>query len=458
MNNGKVGMTRRNFLRGITVLGAGSLLVACAPAGQPAAGGGSGAAPSGAAKTIQHWVFWNQPEKVKDDLMKTASLKAALGNNTLEFRTGVTPDAGLTAIAGGTPPDLGVLQHYTDYMIKGVAVPLDDYLSASKLITKDQFIDGNIQVCTYEGKLGGLPSYECFVRRGLNYNTRMVSAAGLDPEKPPVTWDELMDWHKTLTKFDSAGNLLQIGIDPFDAEGGTGPGNDGWFLAESWGFDYFDPDTKKFNLDNELLAQGLDTMGEFVKLIGPDNLAGMRNVEGQGTWGPAYNAEKQAMIIEGYWHPGETANEKPDVSKVNVAHWVPVPEARRGKQIQFGGGHMAQIYKDSKNKDEAWAIAEWTQSQEFCDIIFNKIGWLPAYKPYFDKADPNKYPGLKFYFDSLKEANFWGKFIVCPIDAFIETKVAEAREAVYRGQMTGAQAAAKLQQQAEEEWKNSGNG
>jgi len=454
----KVGMTRRTFLRGLSVLGVGSLVVACAPAAAPGASGGAGAAPSTEQKVIQHWVFWNQPAKVKDQLEATESLKAALGSNTWEFRTGVAVDAGLTAVAGGTPPDIGIIQHYTDYMLKGVVVPLDDYVANSEVISKDKFIEGNWEVCQNEGVLYGIPAYECFVRRGLNYNERLVGEAGLDPEKPPVTWDEMWTWHEALTKFDDAGNLLQVGLDPYDAEGGTGPGNDGWFLTESWGFDYFDPDTKKFNLDNELMAQGLDTMGEYVKLIGPDNLAGFRNVEGQGTWGGSYNAEKQALIIEGYWHPGETANEKPEVSKVNRATWVPVPEARRGTQIQFGGGHMAQIFKDAKLKDEAWPLAEWFQGTEFNDIIFNNIGWLPAYKPYFDKADPTKYPGLDFYFKSVNDANYWGKPLVCPIQTFVETKVAEAREAVYRGTMTGAQAAAQLQQQAEEEWKNSGNG
>ena len=54
--------------------------------------------------------------------------------------------------------------------------------------------------------------------------------------------------------------------------------------------------------------------------MGADNLQGVRSVEGQGTWGGSYNAEVQAMIIEGYWHPGETAKEKPEVAKLNRRH------------------------------------------------------------------------------------------------------------------------------------------
>lgn len=447
-------LSRRDFLRGLSAVGVGTLLAACAPAGAPATGGEGGG--SQEPVVIQHWVFWNQPGKVKDLFEQSESLKAALNGNQWEFRTGVSADAGLTAVAGGTPPDIGIILNYLDYMIKGQVIALDDYIAKSSVIQKDKFIEGNWNVCQYQGNMYGIPAYECFVRRGLNYNETMVADAGLDPANPPQTWDELFAWHEKLTQFDSAGNLIRLGIDPYDAEGGVGPGNDGWFLCESWGFTYFDEDTKEFNLDDERMAQGLEVMGEFVKLVGPDNLVGFRGVEGQGTWGGAYEAEVQAMIIEGYWHPGEVYNNKPEVAKVNRASWAPVPEERRGTKLQFGGGHMAQIFKDAKHKDEAWPLAEWFQSTEFCDIIFTNIGWLPAYKSYFEQVDVSNYPGLQFYLDSITEANEWGPFIRCEIQNFVATKYAEAREKVYRGEMTGEQAAAWLQEQAVNEYQQAG--
>ncbi len=456
-NLNKTNLSRRDFLCGMAVLGAGSLAAACAPAG-PSGSAGDDGVPAAEGVRVQLWAFWTQLGKVVEEFEATEELQAALGDNSWEFRTGVEQEARLAAVAGGTPPDIGALGFYLDFMSRGAVVPLDDYIASSDIVSPDNFIEGNWEVVQYEGKVYGIPAFECFVRRGLNYNARMLEEDGLDPDNPPVTWDELFSWHETLTKFDDAGNLIQIGIDPYDAEGGVGPGNDGWFLNESWGFEYFDEETKEFNLDNELMAEGLEVMGEFVKLVGPDNLVGMRSVEGQGTWGGAFNAEVQAMIIEGYWHPGETANEKPEVSAVNRATWVPVPEARRGTQIQFGGGHMVQIFREAKHQDEAWPLAEWLQSTAANDIIFNNIGWLPAYKPYFDEADPTTYPGLDFYFRSINEANYWGPFIRCEIQTFISQKYSEVREAVYRGEMSGAEAAAKLQDEAVKEWKAAGFG
>ncbi len=275
-------VSRRSFLRGAAMIGVGGLIAACAPTAAPSAGGDSAAAPAKEQLVITHWAFWNQLGKVKDMFEATDELKQALGDNTWEYRTGIEREAWLTAFAGGTPPDIGALWGYYENMVKGVAIPLDDYISQSKVISKDKFIDGNWETIKYQDKIYGVPAYECFVRRGLNYNTKMVEEAGLDPDQPPVTWDELYKWHEKLTKFDGAGNLQQIGLDPYDAEGGVGPGGDGFFLCDSWGVDWYDPDKKEFHLNDERIAKGMEVMGEFTKLIGPDNLAGLRSVEGQG--------------------------------------------------------------------------------------------------------------------------------------------------------------------------------
>ncbi len=452
-------LSRRRFLQGIGTVGAGAMLAACAAPGASTApaGEGSAAAPDAAGKEIKFYVFWGSPGAIADDLLADPELESYIGaGNTIDFKSGFNQESILTAVASGTPPDIGIWNNYLDFMSRDVVIPLGDYIATSDIITQDNFIPGNWDVIQYQGTIYGVPGFECFVRRGLEYNSRLVEEAGLDPNSPPETWEELMGWHEKLTKFDDAGNLIQFGIDPFDAEGGTGPGNDGWFAMESWGVTYFNEDTKEFDLDNEAVAQSFDVMGEFVKMIGPDNLVGLRSVEGQGTWGGAFNAEVQAMIIEGYWHPGETVNEKPEVAPFNRSGWVPVPEARRGTKIQFGGGHMAQIFKEGTYKDEAWPVAEWIQSDHVCNLIFDKIGWLPAYLPYFDNADQEKYPGLKFYFDSVKEATFWGPYIRNEIQSFVETQYQQLREQVFRGEINGTQAAAQLQEDAVKEWKQAG--
>jgi maltose-binding protein MalE len=470
---------RRDFLRfGMAAVGTGAI-AACggapAPTAQapaPTAATGSEApttAPAAPAPTtntppkieagtISYWAFWTQ----YGDAVKVFKpiLEEKVKPHNLDIRTGVDAEqVFLTAVASGTPPDIGTGHHYIDYMSKGQAIEVAEYVATSNILKKENFSEAGWNGQFYQGKQYGVSGIEAFVRLGLNYNTRLVQAAGLDPEKPPVTWSEMLTWHKALTKFDSAGNLKQIGYDPTDAEGGLFATSDGTFLADSWGFEWFNRDSKTFNIDNPLMVEGLETLAEFVKVIGPDNLAGMRSVQGQGQWGDSYNVEVQAMIVEGYWHPGETALAKPEVSKVNRATWMPVSESRRGKKVQEGGGHMVFLYKDAKNPHEwAWPIAEFLNTKEHCDPVFKSVGWLPDFQPYFQNVDSSAFPGLDFYIQSVKEANEWHNPLWCEIETFVNTKYNEYFEKVYRGQMTAKDAAAALQADAEKEWKEAGYG
>jgi multiple sugar transport system substrate-binding protein len=461
-------LNRRDFLRYGLAAASGLALSACtgaaAPGGNAPAAGDPTAAPADASeapppaegKTITYWTFWNQyANAVK---VFEPALQSLVAPNKVEVKTGVqAEEVFLTAVAAGTPPDVGTGHHYIDYMSKGQAVEIDSYAALSSVLKPDNFSPAAWGGQFYRGKHYGVSGIEAFVRRGLNYNERLVTAAGLDPEKPPVTWDEMLIWHKALTVFDAAGNLTQIGYDPTDAEGGLFATADGSFIPDSWGFKWFDVKSQTFNIDTPQMAEGMETLAEFVRIIGPDNLTGMRSVEGQGSWGGSFNAEVQAMIVEGYWHPGETAQEKPDVAKLNRATWIPVPESRRGAKVQQGGGHMVLFYKGAKNGPEvAWPVAEFLNSKEHCDPVFSSVGWLPDYKPYLATVDGSAYPGLDFYLKSVTEANEWNYPLWCEIETFVGNQYNAYFEKVYRDEMTAADAAAALQADAEKEWREAG--
>src|SRR5256712_8043628 len=47
---------------------------------------------------------------------------------------------------------------------------------------------------------------------GLTWNKAQFKEVGLDPERPPATWDELRDYGKKLAKRDAQGNLVRVGL------------------------------------------------------------------------------------------------------------------------------------------------------------------------------------------------------------------------------------------------------
>ena len=120
----------------------------------------------------------------------------------------------------------------------------------------------------------------------------------------------------------------------------------------------------------------MDTCGEFIKLVGPDKFAGMRQDQNLGGWGASYNAGVQNMIIEGYWHPGETQIQKPEIAEFNRSSWAPVPASREGAKIMATGAHFVVLFKDGKHPDQMFKVAEFMVTDTALDIIFKEVGWI----------------------------------------------------------------------------------
>ena len=60
------------------------------------------------------------------------------------------------------------------------------------------------------GRMWGYVQYGIDVY-GLTWNKDQFREAGLDPEKPPKTWDEFREYAKKLVKRDAQGNITRVG-------------------------------------------------------------------------------------------------------------------------------------------------------------------------------------------------------------------------------------------------------
>ena len=471
-------LNRRAFLKGASLSTAGLLLAACAPAAatQPAATAVPAAeatatavpekpaeptkppVPEVSSDAITYWTCWGgiYTNKAFGIIQESQEFKDQLKGQKFEIKGGLTMDAFLTAVAGGTPPDGCSNVNYTDFVSRDVVVPIDALAATSSIVKKDLFLPSYWDLGFYAGKMFGVPANECFSRYGLYYNTKLVEEAGLDPAKPPETWDEVLVWHAKLTSKDAAGNVKSIGLDPIDAEAESIWDMDGWMPGTSWGFQVYDPNAKKFNVDNAQFIDYLATTKKFMDQVGMDNLASLRSVQGNGTWGGSYENSVQAMIINGYWFAGECANAKPEVSQYNKATWLPVPASRKGTRVQSNAGHIVLFLKGAKHLEGMFKVAEFLNTKIACDAIFNSTGWLPATKSYVESVDPKKYPGLDFFLGSVDQVTEWVPAFKCPIVSYFGDNFTQLREKVYRDQMKPQEAATELQRRASEELKNQG--
>ncbi len=452
-------LTRRDFLRLGSLAAGGAVLASCAPQTEEPAAGGEEAPevveePEMAEPvTVQYWYAWGNLDPAMDAILATEEFNEAMKGNSLEYKGAVESEAVLTAVAAGTPPDGGSNFDYPNLWTRGAVLEVTDLVNASDVVQKDDIAAGLWEGSFYDGKMIGVPGIEGFNWWGMNINANAAEEAGLDPDNIPLTWEGLFEWHKALTKFDDAGNLQQFGLDPWDAMAGEPD-----FAATSWGFQWWDETTNTFDLNNPLMAESYEVMGKFIQEVGPDKFAGMRQVEGNGTWGAAYNAGIQTMIMEGYWHPGETQIQQPDIAPFNRSTWAPVPASREGSKIMATGPHFVQLFKDGNYPNEMFLFAEHLLSGAALDIIFEEVGWIFGRLSWLKDVDKNYFPGLAFYVDATEEVTDWLVGRRCPIHWFVTNQSAELREKVYRGEMNSGEAVEELQRRALEEWEASGLG
>lgn len=110
----------------------------------------------------------------------------------------------LVALQSGSPPELIDAQSGWNipYANTGKLLALDEFVEKEG-IDRDDFHPVALKTATSDGKLYGIP-YR-IESHALIYSKNAYREAGLDPEDPPETWPELIDYAKKLTRTTEAG-------------------------------------------------------------------------------------------------------------------------------------------------------------------------------------------------------------------------------------------------------------
>lgn len=124
-----------------------------------------------------------------------------------------TTTRAITAARGGNPPHLAILLSVDMFAMidEDIVEPWDPYLTEQEI---EEWIGGFypafLRNSQFEGQTWGIP----FQRSTpvMYWNKEAFEAAGLDPERPPETWDEMVEMGRALTVRDEAGNVTQWGV------------------------------------------------------------------------------------------------------------------------------------------------------------------------------------------------------------------------------------------------------
>jgi sn-glycerol 3-phosphate transport system substrate-binding protein len=111
-----------------------------------------------------------------------------------------TTTRALTAARAGTPPTVAVLLATDIFTLidEDVVQPISDFIATDEdRAWVDGFMPAYLASAQVDGHLWAVPFQRSTAV--LYYNKDVFAAAGLDPESPPTTWDEMVEYGKAVT-------------------------------------------------------------------------------------------------------------------------------------------------------------------------------------------------------------------------------------------------------------------
>ena len=305
-------------------------------------------------------------------------------NITISFgtpggRAGMDPQKLMTAIAGGSPPEVMYQDRFSvgGWAARGTFMPLDDLIARDHINTSD-FYRACLEEASYNEKIYAIPyDTDC---RALYYNRALFREAGFDPDRPPRTWTELLDYAIKLTRKDARGRLKTIGFIP-------NYGNS-WLYFYGWqnGGEFMSAGGKRCTLNDPKIIEALEWMTRVYDVLGGrrEVVSGFESSFAVGeTPAEPLLIGQVAMKIDGNWFLNFIARHNPELD-FGVAP-APVPDGR--PYMTWSGGFSLVIPVGVKHREEAWEFIKWMITLDATRIRtaavrqFNEQRGIPIYVP-----------------------------------------------------------------------------
>ena len=343
----------------------------------------------------------------------------------------MNPQKLMTSIVGAVPPDVIHQDRFTigDWASRGTFQPLDDFLATERKnphgIHSEDYYPAAWNEAIYQNKVYAIPTG--IDDRMLLYNKAIFREAGLDPNKPPRTWDELQSYAKKLTKLNKDNTYARIGFIP-------NYGNS-WLYLYSWQNEgeFMSADGKTCTLASPANVEALDYMVKtYDALGGLDKVNTYQSGFQSGELDPFFTG-KVAMVINGNWVLNNIARYAPGLDFGAVPPPIPAERlAQTGRfkgvkptYLTWTGGFSFAIPVGARHKAAALRFIQWMTSEEAYrvrakgDIAYNKSKGRP-YVPdltasknvnamllrEFAPANPNLRTVWKSYIDMLSNAKY----------------------------------------------------
>lgn len=302
---------------------------------------------------LDFWQFWTDPQ-VKPTLMEIIQQFEKENPEIKINLTDLTWSEGhekiVVAFASGTAPD--ILELGSDWVpeFSSQDVLLDVTSDAEKI--QQDFLMW--EPVFYKGRIYGFPWL--LDTRVLFYNKDLMKKAGLDPEKPPLNWKELLSYCQKI-------NQLKPKAYGFGANSAERHRLYKKFLPFFWGNGgkILSSDQKSSEINSTV---GIEALSFYKKLTEQGTIDNQRMLDEN------FKQGKIGFVISGGWLLNDIQKNLPDL-KFGVCH---IPKPEKGVFSSFAGGEFLVISKKSKNPDSAKKFIQYLIKKENSLKLCKAIG------------------------------------------------------------------------------------
>ena len=260
----------------------------------------------------------------------------------------------------------------------GYLMPLDKYWNAEPASYRKAWSDDMLKAMKWKGQLYGLPVWGGTYAE--IYNRDLVTKAGLDPAKPPKTFDDYIAWSKKLTGSDHWATAVL---------GGKTDTTTRVLLTWIWanGGEAFNADMTEstFAKDPKSLAAiktylGLVKAGLAAPAPTTTNYLEQTNLYAQG---------KIATMRNAYWAIAKVVGDNPSMNGKSFVAPIPanVPNAPTLATVT-----ASSISSSCPNPDAAWKFIKFDAEKKWAIERAKVANWMPLRNDLADdpaiKADP----------------------------------------------------------------------
>ncbi|HYF51411.1 MAG TPA: ABC transporter substrate-binding protein [Planctomycetota bacterium] len=319
----------------------------------------------------------------------------------------------LMAIAGGHPPDVAGFWARETHIFADMnaLMDLNQFIDNDQEFDKTKYLDSFWRYCVYkrvadkEAKIWCLPTTPATV--ALHWNKEMFKEAGLEPERPPQTLEELEEFAAKLTRRDKDGRLVRMGFLPPE------PGWWNW----AWGY-YFggklNDGLEKITADD---PKNIAAWKWLLKFNGRDQREAEELIAFKQAFGSfdspqnAFLSGKVGMVLQGVWMANFIRFHNPHLK------WgcAPFPTSfdNGGEPVTVADMDVITIPRGCRHPEEAWQLLKFINSNEgmeyLCGREENNNGGQGKLTPFKDVdakwLAQHRHPYLQVFIDLAKSKN-----------------------------------------------------